>query len=62
VQGLNNPAAPAYEMEQLRSRLRVDGVDVRYLAAADEAAGFTRKSNLDTYREAAASFLAQLLR
>ena len=62
VQGLNNPAAPAYEMEQLRSRLRVDGVDVQYLAAADEAAGFTRKSNLDTYREAAASFLAQLLR
>jgi dipeptidyl aminopeptidase/acylaminoacyl peptidase len=37
VQGLNNPAAPAYEMEQLRSRLRVDGVDVQYLAAADEA-------------------------
>jgi dipeptidyl aminopeptidase/acylaminoacyl peptidase len=62
VQGLNNPAAPAYEMEQLRSRLRVDGVDVQYLAAADEAAGFTRKSNLDAYREAAASFLAQLLR
>ena len=62
VQGLNNPAAPAYEMEQLRSRLRVDGVDVQYLAAADEAASFTRKSNLDAYREAAASFLAQLLR
>lgn len=62
VQGLNNPAAPAYEMEQLRSRLRVDGVDVQYLAAADEAAGFARKSNLDAYRAAAASFLAQLLR
>jgi dienelactone hydrolase len=62
VQGLNNPAAPAYEMEQLRSRLRVDGVDVQYLAAADEAASFTRKSNRDAYREAAAGFLAQLLR
>jgi dienelactone hydrolase len=62
VQGLNNPAAPAYEMEQLRSRLRVDGVEVQYLAAADEAAGFGRKSNLDAYREAAANFLAQLLR
>jgi dienelactone hydrolase len=62
VQGLNNPAAPAYEMEQLRSRLRVDGVDVQYLAAADEASGFVRKSDLDAYREAAASFLAQLLR
>ena len=62
VQGLNNPAAPAYEMEQLRSRLRVDGVEVQYLAAADEAAGFARKSDRDAYREAAASFLAQLLR
>jgi len=62
VQGLNNPAAPAYEMEQLRSRLRVDGVDVQYLAAADEAGSFARTSNLDAYREAAASFLAQLLR
>jgi dienelactone hydrolase len=62
VQGLNNPAAPAYEMEQLRSRLRVDGVEVQYLAAADEASGFARKSNRDAYREAAASFLAQLLR
>ena len=62
VQGLNNPAAPAYEMEQLRSRLRVNGVEVQYLAAADEAAGFARKSNLDAYREAAANFLAQLLR
>jgi dipeptidyl aminopeptidase/acylaminoacyl peptidase len=62
VQGLNNPAAPAYEMEQLRSRLRVDGVDVQYLAAADEASGFARTSDLDAYREAAASFLAQLLR
>ena len=62
VQGLNNPAAPAYEMEQLRSRLRVDGVEVQYLAAADEAAGFARKSDRDAYREAAAGFLAQLLR
>jgi dienelactone hydrolase len=62
VQGLNNPAAPAYEMEQLRSRLRVDGVEVQYLAAADEAAGFARESNRDAYREAAANFLAQLLR
>ena len=51
VQGLNNPAAPAYEMEQLRSRLRVDGVDVQYLAAADEARAFTRKSNRDAYRD-----------
>ena len=62
VQGLNNPGVPAYQMEQLRSRLRVDGVEVQYLAATDEAEGFTRRSNLDAYREAAANFLAQLLR
>lgn len=62
VQGLNNPGVPAYEMEQLRSRLRVDGVEVQYLAAADEGQGFTRKSTRDAYRDAAANFLSQLLR
>jgi dipeptidyl aminopeptidase/acylaminoacyl peptidase len=62
VQGLNNPPVPAYEMEQLRSRLRVDGVEVQYLAAADEGQSFTRKSTRDAYRQAAANFLWQLLR
>lgn len=62
VQGLNNPGVPAYQVEQLRSRLRVEGVEVQYLAAADEAEGFTRRSTRDAYREAAANFLAQLLR
>ena len=62
VQGLNNPGTPAYQMEQLRSRLRVDGVEVQYLAAADEGQGFTRASTRDAYRDAAANFLAQLLR
>ncbi len=62
VQGLNNPAVPAYELEQLRSRLRVGGVDASYLAAADEGQDFSRKSNRDAYRAAAANFLAQLLR
>jgi dipeptidyl aminopeptidase/acylaminoacyl peptidase len=62
VQGLNNPDVPFYQLEQLRSRLRTDGVEVQYLAAADEAQGFTRRSTLNAYREAAANFLAQLLR
>jgi dipeptidyl aminopeptidase/acylaminoacyl peptidase len=62
VQGLNNPAVPAYELEQLRSRLRVDGVEAQYLAAAGQGQGFTRKSIRDAYREAAANFLSQLLR
>ncbi len=62
VQGLDNPAVPAYALEQLRSRLRVDGVEAQYLAAADEGASFTRRSTQDAYREAAADFLAQLLR
>jgi dipeptidyl aminopeptidase/acylaminoacyl peptidase len=62
VQGLNNPGVPAYGLEQLRSRLRVDGVEAQYLAAADEGAGFSRASSRDAYHEAAANFLAQLLR
>jgi dipeptidyl aminopeptidase/acylaminoacyl peptidase len=62
VQGLNTPGVPAYQLEQLRSRLRVDGVEAQYLAAADEGQGFTRKFNRDAYRDAAANFLSQLLR
>lgn len=62
VQGLNNPGVPAYELEQLRSRLRVDGVEAQYLAAAQEGQGFTHKSTRDAYRDAAANFLSQLLR
>ena len=34
----------------------------QYLAAADEGSGFTRASTRDAYRDAAANFLAQLLR
>jgi dipeptidyl aminopeptidase/acylaminoacyl peptidase len=62
VQGLNNPLVPAYGLEQLRSRLRVDGVEAQYLAAADEGSDFTRASTRDAYHDAAANFLAQLLR
>jgi dipeptidyl aminopeptidase/acylaminoacyl peptidase len=62
VQGLNNPLVPAYQLEQLRSRLRVDGDDAQYLAAADEAAGFTHASTHAAYLSAAANFLAQLFR
>jgi dipeptidyl aminopeptidase/acylaminoacyl peptidase len=62
VQGLNNPAAPPYELDQLRLRLRADGVEVQSLEAADEGRDFERKSNRDAYLMTAASFLAQLLR
>ncbi|MGH8230979.1 MAG: prolyl oligopeptidase family serine peptidase, partial [Steroidobacteraceae bacterium] len=62
VQGLNNPLVPAYQVEQLRSRLRVGGDEVQYLAAADEGAGFTRASSHAAYLSAAANFLAQLFR
>jgi dipeptidyl aminopeptidase/acylaminoacyl peptidase len=62
VQGLDNPGVPAYGLEQLRSRLRVDGVDAQYLAATDEGASFSRKSTVDAYHDAAGNFLAQLLR
>jgi dipeptidyl aminopeptidase/acylaminoacyl peptidase len=62
VQGLNNPLVPAYQVEQLRSRLRVDGDDAQYLAAADEGAGFTRASTHAAYLSAVADFLGQLFR
>ena len=62
VHGRNDPDAPAYEAEQLASRLRVNGAQVQYLGAADEAGEFLRKSNRDAYYSAAANFLAQLLR
>jgi len=62
VQGLNNPGVPSYELEQLRSRLRVAGVDAQYLAAADEGQEFTRAAARDAYHIAAGNFLAQLLR
>jgi dipeptidyl aminopeptidase/acylaminoacyl peptidase len=62
VQGLNNPDAPAYELEQLRVRLRAQGADVSLVEAPDEGATFERKSDRDTYLTAAADFLGQLLR
>jgi dipeptidyl aminopeptidase/acylaminoacyl peptidase len=62
VQGLNNPAVPSYELEQLRSRLRVAGIDAQYLAAADEGQEFTRAAARAAYHIAAGNFLAQLLR
>jgi dipeptidyl aminopeptidase/acylaminoacyl peptidase len=62
VQGLNNPTAPAYELSQLGMRLRADGVDVQTVEAGNEGQTFTHKSNRDAYLEAAAGFLAQILR
>jgi dipeptidyl aminopeptidase/acylaminoacyl peptidase len=59
VQGQSDPEAPAYESEQLAARLRVNGAEVQYLAAAQESGSFQRKSNRDAYYEAAANFLAQ---
>jgi dipeptidyl aminopeptidase/acylaminoacyl peptidase len=62
VHGRSDPDAPAYEAEQLAARLRVNGAQVQYLGAADEAGEFLRKSNRDAYYSAAANFLTQLLR
>jgi predicted esterase len=62
VHGRSNPDAPGYEYEQLGARLRAGGAAVQYLGAAEEAGEFTRKSNRDAYYDAAANFLAQLLR
>jgi dipeptidyl aminopeptidase/acylaminoacyl peptidase len=62
VHGRNDPDAPAYESEQLAARLRANGAPVQYLGATDEAGEFTRKSSRDAYYNAAANFLAQLIR
>jgi dipeptidyl aminopeptidase/acylaminoacyl peptidase len=62
VQGLNNPSAPAYELDQLGVRLRAQGVEVQSLAASEEGAAFDRESNRDAYRAAAANFLFHWLR
>jgi Tol biopolymer transport system component len=62
VQGLADPAAPSYELTQLGLRLRAEGVEVQTLEAQGEGASFALKSNRDAYHQAAAGFLAQLLR
>ncbi|HWW20513.1 MAG TPA: dienelactone hydrolase family protein [Steroidobacteraceae bacterium] len=62
VQGLNNPAAPSYELTQLGVRLKAEGVEVRSLEVPDEGASFALKSHRDEYHQAAADFLAQILR
>jgi dipeptidyl aminopeptidase/acylaminoacyl peptidase len=62
VQGLNNPAAPSYELTQLGVRLRGEGVEVETLEVQNEGAAFALKSHRDAYHEAAASFLATILR
>jgi dipeptidyl aminopeptidase/acylaminoacyl peptidase len=62
VQGLDNPAAPSYELTQLGVRLRAEAVEVETLEVQNEGAFFALKSNRDTYHEAAAGFLAQILR
>jgi dienelactone hydrolase family protein/WD40 repeat protein len=62
VQGLDSPGAPPYELEQLRVRLRAEGVDVQTLEAPGEGFGFAHKTYRDAYLASAAGFLDQLLR
>ncbi len=62
VQGLDSPGAPPYELEQLRVRLRAEGVDVQTLEAPGEGFGFAHKTYRDAYQASAAGFLDQLLR
>jgi dipeptidyl aminopeptidase/acylaminoacyl peptidase len=62
VQGLDSPGAPAYELQQLRLRLRSEGVEVQSLEAPGEGFGFVHKRHRDAYQMSTANFLAQLLR
>jgi dipeptidyl aminopeptidase/acylaminoacyl peptidase len=62
VQGLDDPAVPAYQAAQLREGLRAQGVMVQYLAAGGEGREFSHRASRNAYHAAAASFLARLLR
>jgi dipeptidyl aminopeptidase/acylaminoacyl peptidase len=62
VQGLDSPGSPSYELEQLRVRLRSEGVDAQTLEAPGEGFGFAHKRNRDAYQAAAANFLTLLFR
>jgi Tol biopolymer transport system component len=62
VQGLNNPAAPSYELTQLGVRLKAEGVEVGTLEVQDEGASFALQSHRNAYHQAAAEFLARVLR
>lgn len=62
VQGLNDPAAPSYELTQLGVRLKAEGVDVSTLEIKDEGASFAQQSHRTLYHEAAAEFFTGLLR
>jgi Tol biopolymer transport system component/acetyl esterase/lipase len=58
--GMNDPAVPATESQNIVWRMRSKGADVWYLAARDEGHGFRRKVNEDVYLETAAMFLQRL--
>lgn len=60
VQGLNDPRVPASESEQMVRRIRANGGQVAYLAAADEGHGFRKKSNRDFYQRSVIAFLQSL--
>lgn len=62
VQGLADAEVPSYQIAQLREALRASGVPVQYLAAGEEGRRFRRAANREAYGEAAATFLAHLLR
>ncbi|MFC9973872.1 S9 family peptidase [Spirillospora sp. NPDC127200] len=61
IQGARDPRVPRDESDQLVTRLRARGVDVRYDVYADEGHGFTkRKNELKAYEEIANFLISHL--
>jgi dipeptidyl aminopeptidase/acylaminoacyl peptidase len=60
VQGLDDPAVPAGEAEQMMALVRARGGEVWYLAARDEDREFRRKASIDARAAVMAAFLRRI--
>ncbi|WP_165975864.1 S9 family peptidase [Actinomadura rubrisoli] len=61
LQGARDPRVPCATSDQLVSRLRARGIDVRYEVFEDEGHGFTNRANEIRAYEAIADFLTRYL-
>ena len=61
VQGANDPRVPRSEAEQIVREVRQGGRPVWYLLAMNEGHGFARRSNVEYYQAAKATFLERYL-
>ncbi|MBI4678540.1 MAG: S9 family peptidase [Elusimicrobia bacterium] len=60
-QGLNDPRVPVQEAEQIVSAVEKNGAPVWYILGKDEGHGFSKKRNMDYFRDAVSLFLQKHL-